>query len=857
MIDDFAVLEAQQSIHELIAQKAPLEQTLEALADWVGFQLPGAVVAFMRFDPVRCTLSLISRQGFSRTFSDRLQNVPVGPDAASFGEAALHRRQSITEDIQSEACWESYRRVALAEGLRSCWSCPVMTTQGELLGTFSTFFHEARAPSELSRRRLRQAAAMVALAIVRDRDNRHHRTLAEWHRSLFAFHPHAVYEFDLEGRFKRGNIAQESITGCTEEELTGRHFSEFVAPGYRELTQAAFDAAKAGASRQYETIGVHVDGHTCYLEVTNLPVVVDGEIVGVYGICQDITQRKRQEAELKLLKRGIEASPNGIVMADASQPDLPLVYANEAFCQLSGYALNEVLGRNCRFLQGDQTHAEDVAAIQKAISARTDVQVTLTNYRSDGEPFWNRLTISPVFDAEGCCTHFIGIQEDITQQRSQEARIAYQATHDMLTDLPNRSALEARLEHEFRLSQRHQELLAVMYLDLDGFKAINDGLGHAVGNQLLMAVADRLRRQLDRAGTLARITGDEFAFLMPGFANRAEVGCAAERILKILEQPFEIDGRALHISASIGVACSEEDIQDAHELLQHADLAVEAAKLQGRNTWQWYQGEDRLNSSDDVLIRQDLHTALREEQFELYYQPIVDAVSGQIRSVEALVRWRHPRLGMVSPGLFIPIAEKTGQIIPLGRWVLRQACQNLADLHATGERVFPVAVNISSLQFRREGFLDDVQRILRETGLPPELLELEMTESILLGGAEQAIEMIRALRGMSISVALDDFGTGFSSLSYLRDLPIQKVKLDRAFIRDILTNSSDAAIVQGIIAMAHHMGLTVVAEGVEEFGQQQDLVRRECDLLQGYFFARPMPLSALVLLPDRLPEVRR
>jgi len=313
------------------------------------------------------------------------------------------------------------------------------------------------------------------------------------------------------------------------------------------------------------------------------------------------------------------------------------------------------------------------------------VQVTLLNYRKDGTPFWNRLAISPVIDHGGRCTHFIGIQEDITQQRSQEAQIAYQATHDLLTDLPNRPALEDRLAHDLRLSQKCQNLLAVMYLDLDGFKAINDALGHPIGNRLLMAIADRLRQLLGPGDTLARLTGDEFAFLMPGLKTREEIAAAAERIHAALEHPFEIEGRALHISTSIGVACSDENIHQAYELIQHAGLAVAAAKRQGRNTRQWYQEGGRQNNSENVLLRHDLHTALRDNQFELYYQPEVDAVSGQIRSVEALVRWHHPSHGIVSPGIFIPIAEQTGQIIPLGRWVLRQACRRLADLCAKGE----------------------------------------------------------------------------------------------------------------------------------------------------------------------------
>jgi len=392
-----------------------------------------------------------------------------------------------------------------------------------------------------------------------------------------------------------------------------------------------------------------------------------------------------------------------------------------------------------------------------------------------------------------------------------------------------------------------------MHLDLDGFKTVNDGLGHHIGNQLLVAVADRLQQVLGQDDTLARLTGDEFALLFTRLKDCQAGVDMAERMLDALSTPFQIEGKPVHISASIGIACTCDSVEHAHELLQRADLAMADAKQQGRNTWHWYEGDELRITEASVLLRHDLHTALQDDQFELYYQPIVEAVSGRIRGLEALIRWHHPEKGMISPGIFIPLAEQTGQIIPLGRWILRRVCQDAAAMQATDGRTVPVAVNISSLQFRRAGFLEDVQQALSASELPPECLELEVTESVLLDGAGQAIELISQLKSMGIKVALDDFGTGFSSLSYLRDLPIHKVKLDRAFIKDITTDSRDAAIVQGIIDMAHHLELVVVAEGIEEREQQQDLAQRNCDLLQGFLFAKPMPREAVMALPDVLP----
>ncbi|WP_273143411.1 EAL domain-containing protein [Halomonas sp.] len=853
MLNELALMEAQQEVHERIACHMPLEETLDAIARWIEVLLPNAVVAFMDFDSRRQTLSLISSRHFSRAYHERLQAVPIGPDVASFGRAASCHEAVITEDIRTDPRWAAFRDAAEDEGLRACWSNPVLTPEGELLGTFGIYFREPQCPTEGSRRRMKQAAALVALAILHDRDASSHRVLSEWHRSLFANHPDGVYEFDLKGRFQRSNAALTRITGYPEEALVGRHFNEFINPAHRELTQAGFNTARNGGYYQYETVGVHRDGHTYQLEILNFPVSVDGKVVGVYGICRDITVRKQEEESRRLLERGIQATPNGVVMADAVRPDMPLVYANTAFYEMTGYTPDEVLGHNCRFLQGPESEPEALATMHRAIAERRSATITMLNYRKDGTPFWNYLSLNPVFNAEGGCTHYIGIQQDITRQRMQEEQIAYQATHDLLTNLPNRTAFGECLQSAFVRARKDRRLLVVMHLDLDGFKAVNDGYGYHIGTQLLGAVGNRLRQLVNDGDSLARMAGDEFALLLADLDSHQAVSEIAEKVLETLSAPFEIDGKSVHISTSIGIASNHENIAHADELLQCANLAVADAKQQGRNTWHWHQGCLQRATREAVLLRHDLHAALQHDQFELYYQPIVDAMSGRIRGLEALIRWHHPDRGMVPPGEFIPLAEKTGQIIPLGHWMLRRACQDAATMQAQGRLTVPVSVNISSLQFRREGFLAGIRAALEDAGLPPEWLEIEITESVLLDSAEAAIELISALRVMGVRVALDDFGTGFSSLSYLRDLPIHKVKLDRAFIQDIVTNHSTAAIVQGIITMAHHLNLVVVAEGIEEREQQQDLVRRHCDLLQGFYFARPMPRDAVMALAERLP----
>ncbi|MCK7544489.1 EAL domain-containing protein [Marinobacter bryozoorum] len=856
MNNALSLLEGQQAIHELIARQRPLPETLNAITDWVSQMMPGALVSIMRYEPDRHTLSLVPSSQFSAAYTALMQEQPVAPGIGTCGTAAHDREMVITEDIHQDPKWEAFRDAADREQLRACWSVPILAGDGELLGTFATYYRTPTYPTQTAIRSLERAAGLTALALLRYRDVNQHTALSEWHRTLFENQPDGVYTFDLQGRFQSCNPALKHITGYTEEQLIGFHFNDSVEPGYRQLTQAYFDRACAGESVTYETMGTHADGHPYHLEITNFPVILGGEIVGVYGVCREITGRKQQDAELRLLQRGIEASPNGILMADALTPGLPVVYANAAFTEITGYQHHEIIGHNCRFLQGPDTDPASIERIRAGIKNQSDVDVVLRNYRKDGTPFWNQLRISPVFNEAGTCTHFIGIQQDISHQKEQEARIAYQATHDLLTGLPNQALFAEHLGEALNGPEAHKRLVVALYLDLDGFKPINEGLGHEVGDQVLATVAERLRTVSPPGALLARLVGDEFGVLLGGVDNEQQVTELAERILEALSAPIDVQGHKIHLSTSIGIASNQLALDMPYELMQYADLALDKAKRQGRNTWQWFRGAQPADTRHSVALRHDLHNALKEGQFELYYQPLVDADSGRIRSVEALVRWHHPTQGMVSPGEFIPLAEQTGQIVPLGRWILTQACQDMVRFNASREHGLPVAVNISSLQFHRDGFLEDIRHILTQTGMPPGLLELEVTESVLLDGTGPVMELMETLKEMGIRVALDDFGTGFSSLSYLRDLPTHKVKLDRSFIKDVGNDRRIAAIVQGVITMAHHMDMCVVAEGIETREQHDDLARRHCDLLQGYYFARPMPLSALQALPERLPVPR-
>lgn len=562
----------------------------------------------------------------------------------------------------------------------------------------------------------------------------------------------------------------------------------------------------------------------------------------------------RYTQTLRMFKRGLDASINGVTIADARAPHMPLIYVNEAFERITGYTAQDVMGRNCRFLQGPETEADKIDCLRKSLDEEREVRTLLRNYRRDGSVFWNQMTINPIRDERGRCTHFIGIQEDVTLEHEQAQRLAYQASHDSLTGLPNRASFMATLMQEIDESAATSSVLAVLYIDLDDFKPVNDGLGHDVGNQLLVAVAERFLEVLETSGTLARLVSDEFVVLLPGLTSSKAAEGVAERLLLALTRPFELAGEQVQISASIGLASSTCELPHPEALLQYADLAMHEAKRRGRNTWHWFHGEASGATSEHVVLRHELQQAIQEQQFELHYQPIVEAVSGTIRSVEALIRWHHPSRGLVPPDVFIPLAEQTGQIIALGRWVLHHACHDMAGCAAKDETALVVAVNISPLQFRREDFVADVRQALADSGLAPERLELEMTEGVLLSGVEEALGQLHELRALGVRVAIDDFGTGFSSLSYLRDLPVHKLKLDRTFVQQVLTSRDNAAIVKAVIILAHEMALLVVAEGVETPGQREALISYQCDLLQGYFFTKPIPLAKLRALPTVLPE---
>ena len=556
----------------------------------------------------------------------------------------------------------------------------------------------------------------------------------------------------------------------------------------------------------------------------------------------------RAEEDLKLRDRAIEASVSAICITDNLAPDNPIVYVNPAFERITGYPGREVLGRNPRLLQGSDLAQPELLTVRAALKDERPCHVVLRNYRKDGSMYWNDLNIAPVRNDAGTVTHYIGVHSDITDAKTHKDELARQANHDSLTRLPNRNLLWDRIDRACERTQRYGDSAAIAFLDLDNFKIVNDSLGHTLGDHLLRAVAARLESSLRAMDTVARLGGDEFVLVLSDQKSEELVSAELRRVVESFARAFSVDGRDVFITASVGVALYPQDAQDPESLMKSAELAMYRAKESGRNTYQLYTAEMQSRVNERLALESRLRRALEQGEFSLHYQPQVDLRSNRVFGCEALLRWSQPDLGMIGPAKFIPLAEETGLIVPIGEWIVRTACRQCKGWQDAGLPPVTVAVNISARQFREKTLLQAVARILAETGLDPRQLELEVTESVIMHDAQNVIADFQAFRDMGVKLSIDDFGTGYSSLSYLKRFPLDRLKIDQSFVRDITSNADDAAIAQAVITLGHTMNLRVIAEGVETAEQLAFLRRNQCDEMQGYLYGKPMPAEEFAQL---------
>ena len=582
-------------------------------------------------------------------------------------------------------------------------------------------------------------------------------------------------------------------------------------------------------------------------EIFLLKELADDLAFGIQALRIEAAHRRGQET-LRLRNRAIEASINGVMICEATLPDTPITYVNPAFEKITGYDLHDVRGRSPRLLSGRDQNQKVLVDIQAALAAGRSARGLVRNYRKDGNLFWNHFSVAPVPDAAGRITHFIGIMNDVTESKRYEEELAHKANHDELTGLANRNLLADRLKQGIAHARRTETSLVLFLLDLDRFQIINDSLGHNLGNDLLKQVAERLKNCVRSQDTLARLGGDEFVALFQEMHNRRDTVAVVEKIRHALAAPFEVGGQRLHITASLGISSYPQDGRDGEILIRNADIAMYHAKDAGKDTFQFFAAEMDVQVVETMRLEADLRQALEREEFLLHFQPKVEVATGRIVGGEALVRWRHPERGMVSPGAFIPLAEQTGLIGPLGEWVLRETCRQNKAFQDAGMAPLALAVNVSARQFRLESFPELIDSILKETGLEARWLDLELTESMLMDWPERAIQLMARLKEIGVGLCLDDFGTGYSSLNYLRRFPMDRLKIDRSFITDVATDPGSASVATSIVAIAHNLGMKVVAEGVENEAQLKFLQDCRCDSYQGFLFSRPVPPEEFAVL---------
>lgn len=549
---------------------------------------------------------------------------------------------------------------------------------------------------------------------------------------------------------------------------------------------------------------------------------------------------------LQLNSEVLANTQEGVMVTDA---DNRIVLVNRAFERITGYGRREVLGENPSLLSSGRQPTDFYRSLWAQLQAEGYWQGEVLNRRKSGEVFPEHLSISTIRDHAGAVKYYIGVFTDATKEKQAHERIDFLAHYDPLTGLPNRSLFKRRLEETIATSARTGEEFTVLMLDLDRFKLLNDGMGYETGNQLLQEIARRLVDLCAERDTVARQSGDEFTLLLPG-RDIQQAAHFADQILEAVSLPFVTGDDEVSFTCSIGIARYPGDGYGAEQLLRAADSALSLTKSGGRNGYRFHDADSQARSLDYMQLEHGLRLAVANDELLLYFQPQYDSRSEAVTGVEALIRWQHPERGLVSPGTFIPVAEESGQIVAIGGWVLERAVDQIREWQEAGLTPVPVSINLSVVHFRLPSLIPEVRNALETRDVDPSLLCLEITESVAMADSEYTLETIEALQELGVSLAIDDFGSGYSSFNYLRRLRVQKLKIDQGFVRDVARDERDRAIVQSIITLAHSLGFTTIAEGVETADQLEILRAMGCDEIQGYFFARPMPAAELgKLLP--------
>ena len=665
-----------------------------------------------------------------------------------------------------------------------------------------------------------------------------------------------------EGRFAYANQGFADIFGyASPAEIIGKiSVGALIVPEERARVAENIRRRMEGEvpEMRYGFTGLRKDGRRVDVEVHGRRMEYEGK-PAVIGVILDITERKQAEQQLRIAAAAFEAQ-EGMFVTDA---DHVILRTNEAFSAITGYPAEEIVGRTPAVLRSDRHDDTFYDAVWESAKNTGTWQGEVWNRRKNSEVFPEWTSVTSVKNSAGEITHYVATFIDMSDSKAAESEIEYLAFYDQLTRLPNRRLLLDRLQQALAASVRSGTEGALLFIDLDNFKDLNDTLGHDKGDLLLKQVAERLSSCVREGDTVARLGGDEFVMMLEGLSGVPEEAAAqskfiGEKILKALNQPYPLANREHHSTPSIGVTLFSDQKDNIDELLKRADLAMYKAKQAGRNTLCFFDPDMQAAVTARTAMESDMRIGMRDGQFMVYYQPQVDD-RGQWTGVEALLRWQHPVRGLIPPAEFIPVAELSGQILPLGSWVLETACRQLVAWSTHPHTAhLSIAINVSARQFHHPHFVEQVLSVIDKTGAHPGHLKLELTESLLLNDVDDVIAKMSALKARGVGFSLDDFGTGYSSLAYLKRLPLDQLKIDQSFVSDVVTNDNDAAITSAIVALARKLGLSVMAEGVETEAQRDFLVQQGCHTYQGYLFGRPVSIDSLermlvqgVVCPDR------
>jgi diguanylate cyclase (GGDEF)-like protein/PAS domain S-box-containing protein len=648
-----------------------------------------------------------------------------------------------------------------------------------------------------------------------------------------------------QGRIVDCNPTFAAMLGYEIEEIRKLTVFQLVVPAQHELVRRSM---RERYEIPLELTAVRKDGSTFTVEVFGKPLDYHGRTLRVASV-RDTTARLRAETQMRKLSSALEQTADTVMITNRAGV---IEYVNPGFENTTGYSRAEAVGQTPSLVKSGKQGAGFYKKLWETILAGEVFSEVFVNRRKDGSLYYEEKTITPLKDAAGEIASFVATGKDVTERMQTQERLQHMAQHDALTELPNRLLFMDRLKQALARARWHERLVAVLFVDMDRFKTINDTLGHEAGDRLLQALAVRFTSSVRDGDTVARFGGDEFVILLDDVGSEKDIGAVAHKVLEALAPPFAIDGQSLYVTASIGVSLYPNDGEDSGTLLKNADIAMYRAKDLGKNNYQFYSADMSARAFERLTLESSLRHAIERHEFRLHYQPQIDTASGAIIGVEALLRWQHPDFGLVAPAEFIPLLEETGLIVPVGEWVFHTACEQLRAWRAAGWPTLRLAVNLSPRQFQASGLARMVERGLATAGCDPGLIELEITENVILRHTAATLETLEALHALGVRLAIDDFGIGYSSLSYLRRYAIDTLKIDRSFVHDVPTDADDSALASAIVVLAQSLKLDVIAEGVETEAQRDFLRERGCRVMQGYLFSRPVPAEEFArLLAER------